>query len=77
MNKNRLDSEQRQFLKRIAKILADEPWGAEYYRAQIAAIDAIEQLEEEIRVLRALVPPALVPASRDPVATLVQIVNSA
>ncbi len=77
MSESRLEPEQRKFLNRIAKLLAETPWGAEYYRAQIAAIHAIEQLEEENRVLRALVPPALVPASRDPVATLVQLVNSA
>lgn len=40
----RLTDEHMVFLRRTANILAATPWGAEHYRAQLAAIEEIERL---------------------------------
>ncbi len=71
MTPQNLTDKDLEFLKRTANILASTPWGAEYYRAQLAVIEEVQRLQQENAILLRFVPPALHPADGDPVSSLV------
>jgi hypothetical protein len=72
-----LTDRQIDYLKRTAGLLAKRPWGAEYYRAQVAAIEEVQRLRRENEILSRFVPSGIHPANAyaDPLKSLVQLVS--
>ena len=75
MTEPTLEAQQTEFLRRTANILAETPWGAEYYRAQISVIAEVERLRRENAILSRFVPHGFHPSRGDPLESLVRLVQ--